>query len=207
MMEFSYAIHIIQHLTPEVCRYYLRNNRAHAWRSPILSSLLLMCVIALYVHLFWLWRNEELPDFATITVPFTIIPTILFFIIWIFLMPSSLQYTVKHLLKKAGAHGSEVITATITPLSVCFSSGYEIWLGPSIEILQNEVREGIRNKSPKNVLTQVGSIHESEKGLYFTIMFTYRIAFFISRDAIPPDEYEALCKMLQERFQSRYYKI
>lgn len=207
MEVFRCTVQVKQQLTKEACRYYLRHNRAHAWRSPIFSSLLLMCVVALYVHLFWLWRNGAPPDFATITVPFTIVPTVLFFIIWISLMPSSLRYTVNHLLKKAGAHGSEAVTATITPLSVRFASGYEIWLGPSVGILQKEVREDARNKSQKHVLTQVGSIHESQNGLYFTIMFTYRLAFFISRDAMPPEEYGALREMLKERFQSRYYEI
>ena len=35
----------------------------------------------------------------------------------------------------------------------------------------------------------------------------FRIALFISRDAMPPEEYGALREMLKKRFQSRYYEI
>ena len=204
MEVFRCTVHVKQQLTMEACRYYIRHNHARSWTSPIYVTILYFAVVTINLHFKWYNGLPVHSRASMIAVLFNYGIAIFFSVIWLFLMPYSLRIAMFFRLRTSGTRLSEPFPIEITPQVINISPRQEILLRPFGN--EDGPAKG-RSRSRKIVLAKVDRVHESQYGLYFTMRRDFRIALFISRDVMPPEEYGALCEMLKKRFQSRYYEI
>ena len=190
MEVFCCTVHVKQQLTMDACRYYMRHNHARSWLSPIYAAITLFVTMTVILHIFWARGLPVHSPESKILIVIAYSVALFTSIFFLFFMPRSLPLPIE-----------------ITPQAVKISPSQEILLRPFGNEGDDNRAARDRSQPRKIILAKVDRIHESPYGLYFTMRHDFRIALFISRDVMPPDEYAALCSMLKERFQSRYYKI
>lgn len=204
MEVFRCTVHVKEQLTMDACRYYIRHNHARSWTSPIYATLTFFVAETAVLHIAWYLGIPAHTQVGRALIAFAYGFALFCSIFWLLFMPYSLRTAMFFRLRLSGTRLSEPFSIEITPQVINISPRQEILLRPFGD--EDGPTKG-RSRSRKIILAKVDRVHESQYGLYFTMRRDFRIALFISRDVMPPDEYEALCKMLQERFQSRYYKI
>lgn len=207
MEVFCCTVHVKQQLTMDACRYYMRHNHACSWLSPIYAAITLFVTMTVILHIFWARGLPVHSPESKILIVIAYSVALFTSIFWLFFMPRSLRIAMFFRLRTSGTHLSAPFPIEITPQAVKISPSQEILLRPFGNEGDDNRAARDRSQPRKIILAKVDRIHESPYGLYFTMRHDFRIALFISRDVMPPDEYAALCSMLKERFQSRYYKI
>lgn len=207
MEIFCCTVHVKQQLTMDACRYYMRHNHARSWLSPIYAAITLFVTMTVILHIFWARGLPVHSPESKILIVIAYSVALFTSIFWLFFMPRSLRIAMFFRLRTSGTHLSAPFPIEITPQAVKISPSQEILLRPFGNEGDDNRAARDRSQPRKIILAKVDRIHESPYGLYFTMRHDFRIALFISRDVMPPDEYAALCSMLKERFQSRYYKI
>ena len=207
MEVFCCTVHVKQQLTMDACRYYMRHNHARSWLSPIYAAITLFVTMTVILHIFWARGLPVHSPESKILIVIAYSVALFTSIFWLFFMPRSLRIAMFFRLRTSGTHLSAPFPIEITPQAVKISPSQEILLRPFGNEGDDNRAARDRSQPRKIILAKVDRIHESPYGLYFTIRHDFRIAFFIHRDVMPPDEFTALCNMLKERFQSRYYKI
>lgn len=207
MEVFRCTVHVKQQLTMDACRYYMRHNHARSWLSPIYAAITLFVTMTVILHIFWARGLPVHSPESKILIVIAYSVALFTSIFWLFFMPRSLRIAMFFRLRTSGTHLSAPFPIEITPQAVKISPSQEILLRPFGNEGDDNRAARDRSQPRKIILAKVDRIHESPYGLYFTMRHDFRIALFISRDVMPPDEYAALCSMLKERFQSRYYKI
>lgn len=207
MEVFCCTVHVKQQLTMDACRYYMRHNHARSWLSPIYAAITLFVTMMVILHIFWARGLPVHSPESKILIVIAYSVALFTSIFWLFFMPRSLRIAMFFRLRTSGTHLSAPFPIEITPQAVKISPSQEILLRPFGNEGDDNRAARDRSQPRKIILAKVDRIHESPYGLYFTMRHDFRIALFISRDVMPPDEYAALCSMLKERFQSRYYKI
>lgn len=207
MEVFCCTVLVKQQLTMDACRYYMRHNHARSWLSPIYAAITLFVTMTVILHIFWARGLPVHSPESKILIVIAYSVALFTSIFWLFFMPRSLRIAMFFRLRTSGTHLSAPFPIEITPQAVKISPSQEILLRPFGNEGDDNRAARDRSQPRKIILAKVDRIHESPYGLYFTMRHDFRIALFISRDVMPPDEYAALCSMLKERFQSRYYKI
>lgn len=207
MEVFCCTVHVKQQLTMDACRYYMRHNHARSWLSPIYAAITLFVTMTVILHIFWArgLPVHSLESKILIVIAYSV--ALFTSIFWLFFMPRALRFGMFLLLRMFGTRLSAPFPIEITPQAVKISPSQEILLRPFGNEGDDNRAARDRSQPRKIILAKVDRIYESPYGLYFTMRHDFRIALFISRDVMPPDEFAALCNMLKERFQSRYYKI
>ena len=185
----------------------MRHNHARSWLSPIHAAITLFVTMTVILHIFWVRGLPVHSLESKILIVIAYSAALFTSIFWLFFMPRALRFGMFTLLRGFGTRLSAPLPIEITPQAVKISPNQEILLRPFGNEGDDNRAARDRSQPRKIILAKVDRIHESPYGLYFTIRHDFRIAFFISRDVMPPNEFAALCNMLKERFQSRYYKI